>query len=233
MKEQKKIVITGGTSGLGRALAANFAKGGDKVVVVSRSANDLPSELRELGVVGVAGDLSDKFQITRIANEVLSHLESVDVLFNNASQLGPVPMRLLGDNTCEDFESVLATNLLGPFRFTKALLGALVLNGGGTVVNLSSDAAVNGYDTWGLYGVSKAALDQLSRVWNAEMSSVGVRFLALDPGDMDTPMHRAAIPDADFDSLYRPEGVAQELITFLEKPATENVRFSASEWRAL
>jgi NAD(P)-dependent dehydrogenase (short-subunit alcohol dehydrogenase family) len=140
------------------------------------------------------------------------------VLVNNASDLGPVPLALLADTDCEDLERAFAANLLGPFRLTKALLGALAASAregsGAVVLNVSSDAAINAYPRWGAYGASKAALHHLTRIWEAEQAEApdGVRFLSLDPGDMDTPMHAAAVPDADPRSLKRPEDAAAGLI---------------------
>src|SRR5215470_4393315 len=133
--------------------------------------------------------------------QILGILGGLDVLVNNASSLGPTPLALLADTECEDFEVALATNVLGPFRLTKALLGALTASArqgrGGLVINVSSDAAVNAYPTWGAYGASKAALAHLSRIWSEELASEGVRFVSLDPGDMDTPLHAIAAPDTD------------------------------------
>src|SRR4029450_2270745 len=150
-----------------------------------------------------------------IAIQIVGALGGLDVLVNNASDLGPVPLALLGDTECEDLERALATNVLGPFRLTKALLGALVSSAregyGAVVLNVSSDAAINPYPGWGAYGASKAALHHLSRIWNEELSADGVRMLSLDPGDMDTPMHAAAVPDADRSALKRPEVAAREL----------------------
>ena len=148
---------------------------------------------------------------------------------NNASTLGVTPLQLLLDTDCETFESVLQTNLIGPFRLTKAALPSLLLNGEGTVVNISSDAAVNGYAKWGAYGVSKAGLDQLSRVWSAELAEHGVRFVSIDPGDMNTPMHAAAIPDADFASLKNPRTAALELLEFLSDRASDQTSTRASD----
>ncbi len=121
----------------------------------------------------------------------------------------------LGDTECEDFERALATNVLGPFRLTKALLGSLAASAregrGAVVVNVSSDAAANAYQRWGAYGASKAALLHLSRIWDEELRLEGVRVLSIDPGDMDTPLHAAAVPDADRSTLKRPEVAAREL----------------------
>jgi NAD(P)-dependent dehydrogenase (short-subunit alcohol dehydrogenase family) len=121
----------------------------------------------------------------------------------------------LADTDCEDLERALATNLLGPFRLIKALLGALAASArdgrGAVVVNVSSDAATTPYPRWGAYGASKAALRHMTGTWNAEIESEGIRFLSLDPGDMDTPMHAMAVPEADPATLKRPEAAAREL----------------------
>lgn len=116
---------------------------------------------------------------------------------------------MLIDTACEDFEKVLPTNVLGALRLTKALLPSMLLRGRGTVVSISSDAAVNAYATWGAYSVSKTANDHMALIFNAELKDQGIRFLAIDPGDMDTAMHAAAIPDADpsaLRSLKNPPG---------------------------
>jgi NAD(P)-dependent dehydrogenase (short-subunit alcohol dehydrogenase family) len=156
-----------------------------------------------------------KEDIHPIALQVVGALGGLDVLVNNASDLGPTPLALLGDTDCEALERALATNLLGPFRLTKAVLGALAASAregrGAVVLNVSSDAAVTAYPRWGAYGVSKAALRHLGAIWGAELAADGVRFLAIDPGDMDTPLHAAAVPDADRDALKRPEDAAREL----------------------
>ena len=122
----------------------------------------------------------------------------------------------LGDTDCEDLELALATNVVGPFRLTKALLGSLAASAreasGAVVLNVSSDAAINAYAGWGAYGASKAALHHLSRIWEEELGAQGMRFLSLDPGDMDTPLHALAVPDADPATLKRPEDAAHALI---------------------
>jgi NAD(P)-dependent dehydrogenase (short-subunit alcohol dehydrogenase family) len=152
------------------------------------------------------------------------------VLVNNASDLGPAPLALLGDTECEELERALATNLVGPFRLTKAVLGALAASAregrGAVVLNVSSDAAVNAYPTWGAYGASKAALHHMTRVWDEELREQGVRFLSLDPGDMDTALHALAVPDADPSSLKRPEIAAAELIDAIARtlPALETAQ---------
>jgi NAD(P)-dependent dehydrogenase (short-subunit alcohol dehydrogenase family) len=161
------------------------------------------------------GDIARKEDIYPIAVQIGTALGGLDVLVNNASSLGPTPLALLGDTECEDFGLALETNVLGPFRLTKSLLGALTASArerrGAVVLNVSSDAAINAYPQWGAYGASKAALRHMSAIWGEELAAEGVRFLSLDPGDMDTPLHALAVPDADPASLKRPETAAREL----------------------
>ena len=173
------------------------------------------------GVHGIVGDVSRKDDIHPIAIQILAALGGLDVLINNASDLGPSPLALLADTECEDLERVLATNLLGPFRLTKALLGALASSAregcGAVVLNVSSDAATSPYSRWGAYGTSKAALHHLSRIWNEELTAGGIAVMSLDPGDMDTPMHALAVPDADRTQLKRPETAAREFADAVAK----------------
>ena len=167
------------------------------------------------GAHGIVGDISKKDDIHPVAMQILGALGGLDILINGASDLGPAPLALLADTDCEDFERALATNVLGPFRLTKAVLGSLAASARegrpATVVNVSSDAAINAYPAWGAYGASKAALHHMSRIWDDELGRTGVRVLSLDPGDMDTPMHAAAMPDADRATLQRPEAATFKL----------------------
>jgi NAD(P)-dependent dehydrogenase (short-subunit alcohol dehydrogenase family) len=211
-----RVAITGGTSGLGLALVRELQGRGARVALVARGREGVERVARENeGTHGIVGDVSKKEEIHPIAMQIAGELGGLDVLVNNASDLGPVPLALLGDTECEDLERALATNLLGPFRLTKALLGALASSAregrGAVVVNVSSDAAVQAYPGWGAYGASKAALRHMSGIWQAELRAAGIHFLSPDPGDMDTPLHALAAPDADRAALKRPEAAAVEL----------------------
>lgn len=211
-----RILVTGGTSGLGLALVRQWHAQGAQVAFVARDRPRVERIASELpGVVAIVGDIAVKEQVHPIALQALGQLGGLDVLVNNASSLGPVPLRPLADTGCEDVEAALAANLLGPFRLTKALLGALrasaVEQHGGIVMNISSDAAVTPYPGWGAYGASKAALHHLSAIWHLELEGEGVRILSRDPGDMDTPLHAAAVPDADRSTLRDPAESAQEI----------------------
>ena len=215
-----RIAITGGTSGLGRALAREFRRRGARVAFVARTASAVAQIAHTDGAHGIVGDVARKDDIHPIALQITAALGGLDVLVNNASSLGAVPLALLADTECEQLELALATNVVGPFRLTKALLGALTASAregrGAVVLNVSSDAAINAYARWGAYGASKAALRHMSAIWSEELAADGVRFLALDPGDMDTPLQALAVPDADPATLKRPESSARELVDAIE-----------------
>lgn len=224
-----RVAITGGTSGLGLALVRALLSRGARVAFVARTRERVEQVVRENpGAHGIAGDVSAKNDIYPMAIQITGELGGLDVLINNASDLGPTPLAMLSDTECEDLERAFATNVIGPFRLTKALMGALAASAregrGAVVLNISSDAAINAYPGWGAYGSSKAALYHLSRIWNEEHANEGVRFLSLDPGDMDTPMHAAAIPDADPATLKRPEESARELIEAIEAALPQMAR---------
>ena len=215
-----RVAITGGTSGLGFALVRHLVAAGAQVAFVARGREGVERVRREHPQThGIVGDVSIKEDIHPIAIQVLGALGGLDVLVNNASSLGPVPLAPLADTECEDLERALATNVLGPFRLTKALLGALAASareaGAPLVVNISSDAAINAYAGWGAYGASKAALHHLSRIWNEELTAEGIRMISIDPGDMDTPLHAIAVPDADRSQLKSPETAASEVVRLI------------------
>jgi NAD(P)-dependent dehydrogenase (short-subunit alcohol dehydrogenase family) len=210
-----RVAITGGTSGLGLALVRELLGRGAHLAFVARNRERVEGMALEHGRAhGIVGDISKKEDIHPVAMQIIGSLGGLDVLVNNASDLGPTPLALLGDTDCEDFERALATNVVGPFRLTKALLGALAASArdgrGAVVLNVSSDAATHAYPRWGAYGASKAALRHLSHTWNEELLAEGVSFLSLDPGDMDTPLHAVAVPDSDPATLKRPEAAARE-----------------------
>ena len=211
-----RVAVTGGTSGLGLALVRQLTARQARVTFAARHGAAVARIAEETGAHGIVGDVGRKDDIYPLALQITGHLGGLDVLINNASSLGPVPLALLADTACEELEQALAVNLVGPFRLTKALFGALTASArtgrGALVVNISSDAAVNAYAGWGAYGASKAALRQLTGIWEEEAKSEGVRFLSIDPGDMDTPLHALAAPDADRSALKRPEASAAEII---------------------
>lgn len=231
-------LVTGASRGLGRALAEALAARGARVAMVAREAGPLHDAVATIRARGgtahvVTGDVADKDAIYRIAGQAQALVGEIGIAIHNASTLGPTPLRLLLDTECEDLATVLETNLIGPFRLTKVLAGAMALRGRGLVVHISSDAAVEAYPRWGAYGVSKAAQDHLSRILAAELADTGVRVLAIDPGEMDTMMHAAAVPDADRATLQRPADVAVTILAMLADSvrAPSGARSSVPSWR--
>jgi NAD(P)-dependent dehydrogenase (short-subunit alcohol dehydrogenase family) len=232
------VLVTGASRGLGRALAEQLAARGARVALVAREQGplaDVVGTIRAQGGVAhaIAADIADKDAVHRIAGQAQALVGEIGIAIHNASTLGPTPLRLLLDTECEDLAAVLETNLVGPFRLTKILAGAMALRGAGVIVHVSSDAAVEPYPRWGAYGVSKAAQDHLSRILAAELESTGVRVLAVDPGEMDTVMHAAAIPDADRTTLQRPAEVAARIVEMIEDPerAKTGARLVAPRWQ--
>lgn len=222
--EGRGVVVTGASRGLGEALARAFARWGAKVVLVARDRERLGrivDEIRREGGTAypVQGDLGRKEDIYPLAGTASALAGPISVLVHNASALGPVPLRLLMDTDCEDVEQAFAVNVLGPLRLTKALAGNMALRGDGLVLSVTSDAAVEAYPTWGAYGLTKAALEHMTRTFAAELGDTGVRFIAVDPGEMDTRMHRDAMPDADPATLARPADVAERIVEWIASGA--------------
>ncbi len=214
-----RIAVTGGTSGLGLALVQALTTRGAQVAFVARAQDRVKEVAEETGALGLVGDVGIKDHIYPLALQITGALGGLDVLINNASSLGSTPLVPLADTDCEELEQALAVNVVGPFRLTKALYGALAASAregiGGTVINITSDAAVNAHPGWGAYSASKAALRHLTAIWNEESNDIGVCMISVDPGDMDTPLHAAADPDADPSTLKRPEESAEEIIEAL------------------
>lgn len=235
----RAALVTGASRGLGAALTRQLAARGARVVAVARDSRALESVVESVKAAGgvahaVVADVADKEATYRVAGTAAELAGPIDVLVHNASSLGPTPLRLLLDTECEDLESVLAVNLIGPFRLTKAVAGSMALRRTGTIVFVSSDAAVEAYPHWGAYSASKAGADHLARILAAELGEHGVRVFSVDPGEMDTAMHRAAIPDADPATLGDPVAVARRVADMIA--AAERVpagaRLVAGHWEA-
>jgi NAD(P)-dependent dehydrogenase (short-subunit alcohol dehydrogenase family) len=219
---ETSAIVTGGSEGLGRALALELARRGARVVIVARTAERLAGVVEEIRRAGgeahaIVADVGDKHAIGRIAAAAAVLVGPIDLLVNAASTLGPVPLRPLLDTDCEDLEHVRAVNVVGPFRLIKAIVGSMIARGRGLVIDISSDAAVEAYPEWGAYGLSKAALDHLTRTFAAELERTSVRLWAIDPGEMDTRMHADAMPDADRATLTNPADVARRIVGLVER----------------
>jgi NAD(P)-dependent dehydrogenase (short-subunit alcohol dehydrogenase family) len=240
--KNKSVLITGASRGLGRQLALEFAReGASALALVARQRAALEKVRREIlalssraGVLLIEADLSRTAETERVVATALHEFGGrLDVLVNNASALGPSPMPLLLDYPMEDFQTVLATNLVGPFLLIQEALPAMT-EMGGSIINVTSDAGIVGYAGWGAYGISKFGLEGLSQTWAAELEGSGVRVNWVDPGNMNTAMHRAAEPKEDPSQWADPADVT-DVFVYLASDESRNVsghRFAAQEdWR--
>ncbi|HEX2043715.1 MAG TPA: SDR family oxidoreductase [Acidimicrobiales bacterium] len=210
-------VITGASRGLGLALARALAERGWKLVVDARGAPALEAARRDLAaateVVAVAGDVADEGH-RRALVDAAELLGGLDLLVNNASLLGPSPQPALARYPLDVLAGVYQVNVVAPLGLVQLAL-PLLRSSGGRILNVTSDAAVEGYEGWGGYGSSKAALEQLSNVLAAE--EPGVRVWWLDPGDMRTRMHQEAFPGEDISDRPPPEDSVPAVIRLLDE----------------
>lgn len=204
-------LVTGGSAGLGLALSMALADDGWRVVTDGRSAEKFKEADLPKGVTVLVGDLTDADHRSRLRAEVASY-GRLDLLVHNASTLGPLPMRPLAEVDIADLQHVWRTNIGGPLVLTSTLLPWLEA-ATGVLLSISSDAAVNHYETWGLYGASKAALDHVTLTYAAE---TGLTGYAVDPGDMRTAMHQDAFPGEDISDRPLPESVVPRLLALLD-----------------
>jgi NAD(P)-dependent dehydrogenase (short-subunit alcohol dehydrogenase family) len=204
---QRTALVTGASRGLGEVVATFLARSGYDLVVTSRRADlldDLADQLRKHArVKALAGDVGNAEHRARLA-EAAWELGGLDVLVNNASELGPSPMPKLADYPLDELRRVFDVNVIGPVALVQEAL-PLLRRRRGLVVNITSDAAVGAYEGWGGYGSSKAALELASRTLAAELREDGVAVVTVDPGDMRTDMHQAAFPGEDISDRPLPD----------------------------
>ena len=213
-------LITGGTAGLGLALATQLAVREWRLIVTGRDTERLASAaavLRQHGptfaVTAIPGDIADPDHRAQLVAQV-NRWGSLDLLVNNASNLGPTPLRPLRAMSSGQLDGVLAINVTGPFALTAALLPALA-RANGAVVAISSDAAVEHYPQWGAYGASKAALDHLTLTFGIENLDIGC--YAVDPGDMQTQMQQDAFPGEDISDRREPADVVPAFLDLITR----------------
>jgi NAD(P)-dependent dehydrogenase (short-subunit alcohol dehydrogenase family) len=222
-------VITGASQGLGRALAQELASRGWALVLDARHETALAEAVRQLPRgphPAVAGDVADPAHRRELA-DVAAELGGARALVNNASTLGASPLPPLAELDPATYRRILEVNLVAPVALTAVLLPQLRRHDG-VVVNLSSDAAVEAYETWGGYGSSKAALDHAARVLAAEEPRL--RVYAVDPGDMRTRMHQDAFPGEDISDRPEPTVAVPALVRLLEGDLPSG-RYRAAELR--
>lgn len=222
-----QALITGASRGLGLALAHGLTARGWELVVDARDEQALRNAVEGIDgpgrVTAIPGDVADARHRAELAAEVRRRGD-LDLLVNNASTLGPSPRPSLDVYPIDALERVFEVNLVAPLALAQEVLPSL-RRGGGTIVNITSDAAVEPYDGWGGYGASKAALDQLTAVLGAEQT--GLHVYAFDPGDMRTAMQQEAFPDEDISDRPEPESVVASLLRLIdERPPSGRYRGS-------
>ena len=215
-------LITGASKGLGRAVTYTLAQRGWTLVVDARGDDELRSATRGLAdVLAIPGDVTDPGHRARLTEAITPH-GRLDLLVNNASTLGVSPLPQLADYPLDALRNVFETNVIAPLALIQSLAEPLT-SAGGTIVNVSSDAAVEAYPGWGGYGSAKAALDQLTAVLGAEEPRL--RCYAFDPGDMRTEMHQHAFPGEDISDRPEPHTVVPALLRLLdERPPSGRYR---------
>jgi len=204
-------LVTGGSAGLGRALVAGLVQRGWTVITDARDADRLATT-EGPGVIAVPGDITDADHRDVLVARASAE-GRLDLLVHNASTLGPTPLPRLEDVTPEHLQSTMRTNVGAPLIVTGRLLPILVASGG-TLVGISSDAAVEHYPGWGLYGATKAALDHVVLQYAEENPAISA--YAVDPGDMRTDLHQAAFPGEDISDRPLPETVVPRILAALE-----------------
>jgi len=203
-------IVTGASRGLGIALTRALVERGWRLVVDARDGDTLAAAVADLdGVTAIAGDVADPDHRRRLVEAAGG---SIDLLVNNASVLGPTPLPLLRDYDLDALRQVYEVNVLAPLALVQLALPRLAA--GARIVNLSSDAAVETYETWGGYGSSKAALAHLTAILAAE--NPGLRAYAVDPGDMRTQMLQEAMPGEDISEMPPPEASVPGFLALIE-----------------
>lgn len=210
-------VVTGASRGLGRALSRALVERGWSLIVDARNGAELGRAMEELGpperITSIAGDVSDPDH-RRAIREAVARAGSLELVVNNASVLGPSPLPPLERYPLQELERVLHINTVAPLGLIQELLPALG-SSAGTIINVTSDAAVEVYEGWGGYGASKSALERMTAVLGAERPDLHV--YSFDPGDMRTDMHQEAYPREDISDRPLPEAVVPSLLRLIDQ----------------
>jgi NAD(P)-dependent dehydrogenase (short-subunit alcohol dehydrogenase family) len=236
MDTSKTALITGASRGLGRALASGLAGEGYALIITGRDGAALEAAVADLiaqapqapvaagAVTVVRGDITDP-EHRAVLLRTATGLGGLDLLVNNAGTLGASPLPALADYPVDELRAAFEVNVIAPIALTQLLLPAL-RKGGGAVLNITSDAAVEAYAGWGGYGAAKAALEQASNVLAAEETTI--RVWRADPGDLRTDMHQQAFPGEDISDRPVPESVVPALLRLITERLPSG-RYRAAE----
>ena len=211
---ERTAIVTGGSRGLGRALASELVRRGWCVIIDGRDREEVVGTAAEIGAVAVTGDVTDRAHRRDLVAVALRRTGRLDLLVNNAGTLGATPLPALADYPLDELRSTLETNVVAAIALTQEALPALRQTLG-ALMNVTSDAAQEAYPGWGGYGASKAALEQASRILAEEEPTVTVWWV--DPGDMRTRMHQDAFPGEDISDRPDPQVVAPVLADLIDR----------------
>jgi NAD(P)-dependent dehydrogenase (short-subunit alcohol dehydrogenase family) len=232
----KVVMITGASRGLGKALAIAFAKQGEDLAICARNLEKLMEVKREaesygVRVLAVQADIADIRDVEKLVAMTESEFGRIDVLINNASILGPSPMPLLLDYPEDDFMEVMKVNIFGTFLVTRRVLPGMLQRNEGSIINVTSEAGATGFAGWGAYGISKFGVEGLTETWADELRETNIRVNMVDPGEMDTEMHALAVPDCDY-TLANPNEIV-DVFLFLASDRSVDITGKRLEAQAV
>jgi NAD(P)-dependent dehydrogenase (short-subunit alcohol dehydrogenase family) len=240
-EEQKKLagksaLVTGGSRGIGKAIALSYAREGAKVFVCARNEEEVKRVAEEARrhdceVYGIAGDVGQSNDVHRMVEGALERFGSIDILVNNASLLGP--RVTIAEYPVSSWEEVMRVNIDGPFLVTREVLQSMIPRRQGSIINISSGVGRTGRARWGAYSVSKFALEGFTQILAEELKDNGIRVNSLNPGPTRTEMRAAAYPDEDPLTLQRPEEIMKAFVYLAsdESRGVTGKSFDAQEWR--
>ena len=236
-QEGHVAIVTGASRGLGYALTRELLAKGLTVIADGRDAAALDRVKRTIlgdpasvrgRLVTIPGDVADRDHVHALI-AAAKEAGRLDLVVNNASTLGKVPLPEVAGLDRDTLSALFDVNVFAPIHLIGHALELMRRSETGTVVNVTSDAGVEAYPAWGGYGATKAALEHVSRVLAAELQGTSTRVLVFDPGDMNTAMHRDAIPDADPPELRDPADSARALVRAIADMKEQFERVRASE----
>jgi NAD(P)-dependent dehydrogenase (short-subunit alcohol dehydrogenase family) len=231
----KVALITGGSRGIGRAIAAAYARAGARVFICGRNFADIEAALREIragggAIAGVAGDIARAEDVQRIVGAALERFGAIDVLVNNAGILGP--REAIAEYPLDAWEEVIRINLTGLFLMTHEVLPAMLARRSGSIINVTSGVGRVGKAKWGAYAVSKAGLEGFTQVLAEEVKSAGIRVNAVNPAATRTQMRAQAYPAEDPMTLPVPD-IVVPIFVYLAADASKEVTgqsLNARDW---
>ena len=219
LENEKVCIVTGGSSGIGLATAKRFAAQGYRIVICGRQQSKLDAALLALEsvpqTIAICGDIGDASMRQQLIEQTLETFGRIDVLVNNA---GAAPLGMLESITPATFTSVFKTNIEAAFLLSQMVWPQLVANGGGSIVNISSMAAIDPFPGFSIYGASKAWLELFSKAIAAEGAEQSIRVCCVRPGAVETDLLRGLFPDFPADQCVAPEEIADKVWACVADP---------------